>query len=458
MTVTNHGLANTYISAHSRTLLYDDETGMYWWYRNLIWEPVSIDKLVDHIGNFCETKQPNVKFTMATFKDIAMQCRRKVRHVDEIEDHWLAFDDCLYNPDTKERVEHPPQKLNIDPDRNYLDEDEYAEIYMERIATIRLKMRFDDMMKAEAPMFMQYIRDASYNPVTKDIDAGTILQLQETYGLLLSSENPHKCIICFGDGGTGKSVGFSIMRHLVSKPRTLSQSLNALTKKDFALPALIGKRANIKDEEHASSSDIGILKTIIAGEPITCRRMYESDITFTPKVKMIFGSNKFPRFDSFDNSIRRRFLIITLDNIVPKHKRIIGLANKIIKAGELPGIVRWALEGLDRLQSNNFEFTMTKRSEKAMNDLKSSSSSVAEYIDDNWEASEKHKISAKEIYSQYVTWCRSSGRMPVSSNNFGREMTSLIGQSCSIQDPITHKIVRGYKAKPKSDIQENMGI
>jgi putative DNA primase/helicase len=422
MGLANQSIATTYANATATMTLYEKSSRMFWRWNGRIWQPLGGDDLTDDLADWCDKNVQGAKaFTMSTYRDISEQCRRKFRaagrQVFSLDDVYVSFTDCLLNPDTMETVPHSP----------------------DMIATTHIEHPYSDLGNVQMPIFQKYLDDSCFDHEKNEVDTGMMAQLQEIAGYLLSPTIATKAFILYGDGGTGKSVFLEILRCLVSEDRCLADSIADMTTKDFSLPSLIGKKANIQDEEKPGSLDVAKLKQIIDGKPMTTRKLYGDKFTFRPRIKLYFGSQEFPRMDGFDNAIRRRFLIITFDNIIPKEKKILYLDRKIIKAGELPAIVKWALDGLKRLVGNNFEFTETPKSERSMSEFRAANSSVAQYIEDSWVSDPGIFTPFSFLYNAYSEWCSVNHRKPVSSIRFGREATGLIGQSK------TRHGVRGYE-------------
>lgn len=429
----NQEIASRYIGRVKPTTLYEYPTAKVWRYNGKIWEIMSQKDLEDDIAFMCDdTIDLPKSLTMASYRDVSEQTRRLMRrngmYVEEIDDRFLSFNDCVLETSTWETFGHEPK----------------------RAATIHIDYDYASIGSVKTPLFDEYLK-ASIMSENGTPDAKIGLLLQEMAGYLLTTENAHKCFILYGDGGTGKSVFLDILRRLVSTDLCLSMGLADMTKKDFNLPALIGKRANIKDEEHASSNDIGTLKSIIAGEPMTTRDLYGRPFQYRPKVKLYFGSNTYPILNGFDESIKRRFIIAPFDHKIPREKMIRGLSKKMEDAGEIPGIIRWALEGLKRLQQTNFTFTENDRTMSAMREFQASSSSVFEYIESEWERDESAQLPGTMIYEGYKGWCESTNRRPVSLHTFGREAGQQFGKA--VNKRINGIQTKCYEARrrPKSD-------
>jgi putative DNA primase/helicase len=77
------------------------------------------------------------------------------------------------------------------------------------------------------------------------------------------------------------------------------------------------------------------------GDAITARYMRENSFTFTPQFKLLLVGNHAPTITNLDTAIQRRFLIL------PFHRKPaeIDLRLEEVLAAEMPGILRWAING-----------------------------------------------------------------------------------------------------------------
>jgi putative DNA primase/helicase len=71
----------------------------------------------------------------------------------------------------------------------------------------------------------------------------------------------------------------------------------------------------------------------------------------------------------------------------------------------LPGVFNWALEGLNRLLSQQ-KFTYSKKVDDMLSSYRKESDSVALFLDDNnYEKSVEQFKPQKELYSAYRNYC-----------------------------------------------------
>ena len=179
--------------------------------------------------------------------------------------------------------------------------------------------------------------------------------MQEVFGYCLLNNYKYQAIIyLLGDGGNGKGTVAKVLKYMLGTENTSSTSLFQLTDHrnvDYFIAGLHGKRANIcGDVGSRRIENTEYIKMLSSGtDEITGRSPCEKPFQFINVAKLIFALNKMPKKDAFTTGDKRRDVIISFNNHISESKdEIKGLAEEILKAGEISGVLNWAIEGLKR--------------------------------------------------------------------------------------------------------------
>jgi len=108
---------------------------------------------------------------------------------------------------------------------------------------------------------------------------------------------------------------------------------------------------------------------------------------------------------------------------------------------ELPGILGWALDGLDRLTRRG-KFTTPASSDEATAVLLDLSSPVAAFVRDECKRGPTCEIGVQELYAAWRRWCEANGNRPRASSTFGRDLRAVIPEVRNIRPP--HNQPRRY--------------
>ena len=124
--------------------------------------------------------------------------------------------------------------------------------------------------------------------------------------------------------------------------------------------------------------------------------------------KHVFAVNSLPQTSDMSHGLFRRMFIIPFTERFDGERADKNLLGKLLT--ELPGILNWALKGLQRLRSNNFEFTKSEEVENSLEQFKDSLTPVREFVKDNIIVGEPGmRVLRNDIISKYKDWCAANG-------------------------------------------------
>lgn len=240
-------------------------------------------------------------------------------------------------------------------------------------------------------------------------DAEVRDQIQEMFGYcLVPAVNYHVFFFLYGDGGTGKSTCADLLTALIGESNTIALQLEELDN-GFTRSQLVGKQLYLAGELTSRSfKHIGLLKQIVAGEPIFVDVKNKPGFMYRPKGRFVMTSNVVAATPDTSGGFERRFLQIDWKNVIPEEKRDYELAEKLL--AELPGVFRWAVEGYQRLHERG-RFAHTAASRAATKELMRNRASVKEFLHDpewlQWHPSNDmdYWTSTDDLYDHYLEWC-----------------------------------------------------
>ncbi|SEW20437.1 phage/plasmid primase, P4 family [Halobacterium jilantaiense] len=196
---------------------------------------------------------------------------------------------------------------------------------------------------ADCPRFKQFLDEVVSDETAKK-------KLQEFAGFTLMHWRLkwHKSLFIVGPRNSGKSTFADTIRALHGEDTVASLSPQEMTQR-FGGAELYGKWVNIRNDIPASAvKKTGTFKEIIAGDPIKAERKGKDPFMFTPTAKHIFAANQLPDTENDDGAFYRRILLAAFPRTIPQDDRDGDLDEKL--ESELPGILNWALDGLQRLR------------------------------------------------------------------------------------------------------------
>lgn len=275
---------------------------------------------------------------------------------------------------------------------------------------VQLPYRFDP--NSTCPRWNRFLREVFGD------DIGKTKTLQQWFGYCLTNETfLQKFMVFKGTGANGKTVALSVLSKLVGGDNICAIPLRKM-EKDFLLITLRDKLVNLCGEIKTSRLiDSDIIKLLTGEDPITVDVKYRSAVTFRPTAKHIFSANEMPKFRDKTDALRRRIILLMFAQTFPEDKRDRQLTAKLLK--ELPGILRWALEGWKEL-SRTKEIYETASSSEYKARFAEALNPVLAFVNQACRLrKDARKIKRADLYREYVRWHMDAlGDHPVSKPSF----------------------------------------
>ena len=284
------------------------------------------------------------------------------------------------------------------------------------LSTVRVPHRWNP--DAECTLFDAWLRQMQPS-------AGVRSMLQEIAGYVLCSGiNFHSFFFFYGDGSTGKSTFVEVLEALVGKANTVAVQLQELDK-PFIRHQLVGRQLYLcKELTKDSFKHIGLIKAITSGDPVFCDVKNRAGFTFRPCGRFVMESNVVAHTPDTSGGFERRFLQVDWRVVVPLEDRDYGLVQKLV--AESDGILRWAVEGFQRLHARG-RFCPTDESQEATAELLRHRDQVGSWARDNWVVpgpSDKYVLTI-DLYQSWRAWCDEHDVKPYTdeANVFAREVS-----------------------------------
>ena len=285
--------------------------------------------------------------------------------------------------------------------------------------TRKLGTNFED--GANCPHWTEFL-----NQIFKG-DYELISFLQRAVGYSLTGRVSEQCLfILVGTGANGKSTFLKVLQCLLGNyagtvpMQTLMQQRHGTQTNDLA--HLVGKRFVVASEgESAQRLAESKIKLMTGGDRIACRALYQNFFEFDPQFKLWLATNNLPTISGMDDAIWRRIRVIEFPVQIAPDQQDRTLADRLIK--ELPGILQWALEGLEEWRENGLappdSVLQSTKSYREDND------SVGQWIESACVREPKLRTSMKDLYGSYASWCENSSLVSMHNAFFGKELTRL---------------------------------
>jgi len=428
--IKNQELAKLFsqLREYNEYLIYNEEWENFYIYEKGYYKELPRKKLCKLIHKFAIKEHPTLQITAPLVKDIYIQLQWLCyRQYDTVISPYIALNDKLLNTDTFELEDHD----------------------MDKIAIHRISISSDQLTQP-TPTFNQFLNTTivqAKDYSTPDLDTQALVQ--QMFGFYLTNNLKAQAVFFLvGQGANGKSVMINVIQNIIGLPFTSALSLQSLTTSPYATASLIGKKINVCNEDESKYIRSDKFKALISGDLVQAERKFEASFPFASQTKFLLASNLTPTFDGLNVGLKRRIKIIPFHKIFKDSQQDKDLTDKLLE--ELGGIVGWAIKGAKQLKENNYTFTQTKATKKAMLEFEEGISSAIKFFRQSYQLSENGFVTHQNLYQTYFEWCKENSRKAMNSSNFRKDLRNHIEGFSELERymRMDGKTMRGVNIEP----------
>jgi putative DNA primase/helicase len=259
-------------------------------------------------------------------------------------------------------------------------------------------------------------------------DQESIDALQELFGLLLTTDtSQQKAFLIVGPPRSGKGTIARILTMMLGQANVAGATLSSLTQ-NFGLAPLIAKPlAIISDARLSGRADANIvverLLAITGEDAITVDRKFREAWTGRLPTRFLMLTNELPRLADASGALASRFIIFILTKSFLGQEDA-GLTGKLIP--ELPGILRWAIDGRDRLAKRG-HFVQPNSAKQAAAEMADLGSPIRAFLQQRCAVDPIYSEECGAMFDAWTAWCRVNGRdHPGTVQTFGRDLRAAV--------------------------------
>jgi len=258
-------------------------------------------------------------------------------------------------------------------------------------------------------------------------------QLQEFVGYCLAGGKPSlkKALMIFGPTDAGKTVFLEVVERLFGEDANAAQTPQYLASERWGLHQLAGKPVNIRHDVDAERLQrLGVLKEIIDGNTVTAEQKGKDPYSFKPETRHLFAADRAPKRPVDDEAFWNRWLTIVFPESVPPEEQVSKTDLLDELTAELPGILNWALEGLDRLRQNE-DFTDAPSPDEVRRRWEQFGSPVERFKHTRLVKDPDVVVPKRRVQEEFTMFCLDNGYEDFGDQELTRELTKdpAIGQS-----------------------------
>ncbi|MGO9510337.1 MAG: phage/plasmid primase, P4 family, partial [Mycobacterium sp.] len=257
-------------------------------------------------------------------------------------------------------------------------------------------------------------------------DPDSIMLLQQYFGYVLSGRTDiQKMLVVVGPMRSGKGTIARVLSQLLGRGNVCGPTLASLAT-NFGLSPLLGKPLAIISDARLGNMPAHVvverLLSITGEDMLTVDRKYREPWSGKLPTRFVILTNELPRFRDSSGAIASRMLILQMT------RSFFGREDLTLDAKlrtELPAILNWALDGLDRVTANG-RFTVPAAAADATRLMADLASPMSAFVRDACVRRPDAIVSRDELYRAWANWTVENGHVCGAKSSFGRDLRSVV--------------------------------
>jgi putative DNA primase/helicase len=398
-------------------------------------------------GVFVRRQEPELS---ARLSQMFLECARACRETCDVSKLEFGFRDTAALSGVLRRAQ---ALLAVDPDFFNCDSTIFiaAANGMLRLADRKL-FEFSPSYRRRNKLAVRYqpdtccplFLDTLMRPALSEDDLNLI---QRWFGLALLGVNVAQSILLLdGTPGGGKTTLIRVICGIIGERNVASLRTNLLDER-FELGRLLGHTllygadvpADFLNQRSAS-----VLKSLTGGNLMTAELKNSNEVPgLTCRFNAVVDSNVrlLVQLQGDVEAWRRRLKAVRYSG--PKPERPIADLSERILRDEAPGVLNFALDGLDQLRADGWQLRLNDRQQRIVDDLLLESDGHAVFTRECLVRDAVGQLTVTDCFTAYVEFCNQHGRSALTKNKFG----SLIGDA----------MVRQFGVAMSHDIPDSNG-
>jgi putative DNA primase/helicase len=251
--------------------------------------------------------------------------------------------------------------------------------------------------------------------------------VQRAVGYSLTGDTSERALfILHGTGRNGKSTLLNVLRAALGDYALRTPTETLLAKRDGAIPndvaRLKGARfVTASETEEGKRLAESFIKDVTGGDVISARFMRAEFFDFKPECKVWLATNHKPSIRGTDNGIWDRIRLIPFGVRIPESEEDKELLAKL--CDELPGILRWAVDGCIAWQRDGLGTPTAVR--EATESYRNENDVLGRFVEDCCCVLSGASVRSSDLYEAYKRWCDQNGEHPQTQKAFSMRVAEL---------------------------------
>ncbi len=314
------------------------------------------------------------------------------RLLDKPPEHIVNLQNCLYDLERREALDHSPGFLS----------------------TTQLGVCYDP--DAACPRWEQFSKEVL--PADAH-EAGLLWQV--VAWLMTPITSLQVALLLYGGGANGKGVFLEALERFLGKANVSATTIEQLEDTRFASSTLMRKLVNIVgDMTSTTLRKTSAFKDIVGENTIRGERKFKDEFAFKPYARLVFAGNHLPVASDATKAFFRRWVILPFPRYFPPEIADKGLKDKLSTPEELSGLLNKAIAAWTNVRKSGF--TIVPSMEDAHHQLMMENNPLILLLDELLEASSDDFVVKQSLRSRVAHVLRESEELPPGDKDLKQAM------------------------------------
>jgi putative DNA primase/helicase len=258
-------------------------------------------------------------------------------------------------------------------------------------------------------------------------DLESIDTLQEMFGYLLTQRNDQqKMFFLYGAKRGGKGTIIRVLEALMGSENVTGTSISNLNSSDHATATLVGKQLAVMSDVRFRSRDDGtaveLLLKITGNDAVLINEKYKKPFTTHLTTRFLMASNELPKMADESGALKGRLILLRFKESFYGREDL-DLERRLLL--ELPGILNWALDGLDRLNARG-HFVQPQSGTSELETIEELGSPSIAFVNECCITAHAGLVNYDALWGVWRRWCQDNGVVPGNKITFGKALRAAV--------------------------------